>query len=66
MGAIFPYKRVFTKYDLALVSKCISIQAQGGYMKKNFIDLLAGFRAEKDNKSRQMLETLEPSCWTPA
>lgn len=59
VGAIFPYKRVFTKYDLALVSNCISIQAQGGYMKKNFIDLLAGFRAETDNKSRQMLETLE-------
>ena len=59
VGHIFPYKRVFTKYELALVSNCMSIQVQGGYIKKNFTELLAGFRKEGDNKTRQLLETLE-------
>lgn len=59
VGGIFPYKRVFTKYDLALVSNCINLQAQGGYLKKNFMDLLEDFKVESDNKSKQMLETLE-------
>lgn len=57
--AIFPYKRVFSKYELALVSNCINIQMQGGHLKKNYMDLLAPFRKEGDNKSRQLLETLE-------
>lgn len=56
---IFPYKRVFTKYETALVAGCISIQTQGGYLKKNYTDLLAHFRKEGDNKAKQLLETLE-------
>ncbi len=57
--SIFPYKRVFSKYELALVSNCISIQVQGGQLKKNYMDLLEPFRKEGDNKSKQLLETLE-------
>ena len=56
---IFPYKRVFSKYELALVAGCINIQVQGGHLKKNFMDLLEPFRKEGDNKARQLLETLE-------
>ncbi len=56
--SIFPYKRVFSKYELVLVSNCINIRMQGGDLRKNFIDLLAPFR-EGDNKARQLLETLE-------
>jgi hypothetical protein len=56
---IFPYKRVFTKYELALVSNCMNIQMQGGYLKKNYTDLLGPFRKDGDNKSKQLLETLE-------
>ena len=56
---IFPYKRVFSKYELALVSNCISIQVQGGHLKKNYMDLLSPFKKEGDNKARQLLETLE-------
>ena len=56
---IFPYKRVFSKYELVLVSNCISIQVQGGNLKKNYMDLLEPFTKEGDNKSRQLLETLE-------
>lgn len=56
---VFPYKRVFTKYELALVSNCINIQLQGGYVKKNYIELLEPFKEAKENKGRQLLETLE-------
>lgn len=59
VGYIFPYKRVFTKYELALVSNCMNIQVQGGYLKKNYMDLLASLRKEGDNKTKQLLETLE-------
>ena len=57
--AIFPYKRVFSKYELSLVSNCVNIQMQGGHLKKNYMDLIQPFRKEGDNKSRQLLDTLE-------
>lgn len=58
--SVFPYKRVFTKYELALVSNCINLQVQGGYLKKNYMDLLEPFNREMgENKARQLLETLE-------
>ncbi len=58
--SVFPYKRVFTKYELALVSNCINLQVQGGYLKKNYMDLLEPFKREVgENKARQLLETLE-------
>lgn len=56
---VFPYKRVFTKYELALVSNCINIQLQGGYVKKNYIELLEPFKEAKENRGRQLLGTLE-------
>ncbi len=58
--SVFPYKRVFTKYELALVSNCINLQVQGGYLKKNYMDLLEPFNREMgENKAKQLLETLE-------
>ncbi len=57
--SVFPYKRVFTKYELALVSNCINIQLQGSYVKKNYLELLEPFKEAKENKGRQLLETLE-------
>lgn len=58
--SVFPYKRVFTKYELALVSNCINLQVQGGYMKKTYMDLLEPFNKEMgENKAKQLLETLE-------
>ncbi|MGI6204602.1 MAG: PucR family transcriptional regulator [Anaerovoracaceae bacterium] len=56
---VFPYKRVFTKYDLALVSNCIGIQIRGGYLKKDYEDLLEGFEDVGANKGHQLLDTLE-------
>ncbi|MEG0157096.1 MAG: helix-turn-helix domain-containing protein, partial [Anaerovoracaceae bacterium] len=56
---VFPYKRVFTKYELALVSNCINIQLQGGYIKKNYMELLEPFKHAGESKGRQLLDTLE-------
>ena len=56
---VFPYKRVFTKYELALVSNCINIHLQGGFVKKNYTDLLAPFEAAGATKGKQLLDTLE-------
>lgn len=56
---VFPYKRVFTKYELALVSNCMALQTQGGYGKKNYLELLEPFKEGNENKGRQLLETLE-------
>ena len=57
--SVFPYKRVFTKYELTLVSNCINIQIQGGFVKKNYIELLEPFKAAGENKGKQLLDTLE-------
>lgn len=56
---VFPYKRVFTKYELTLVNNCINIQIQGGFVKKNYVELLEPFKEIGENKGRQLLETLE-------
>ena len=57
--SVFPYKRVFTKYDLALVNNCINIQLQGGFVKKNYLELLEPFNALGEHKGAQLLDTLE-------
>lgn len=56
---VFPYKRVFSKYELTLVNNCINIQIQGGFVKKNYIELLEPFKEAGETKGRQLLETLE-------
>ncbi|MBQ7703644.1 MAG: helix-turn-helix domain-containing protein, partial [Firmicutes bacterium] len=56
---IFPYKRVFSKYELVLVMNCIYIQVNGGQLRKSFTDLLEPFRKEGSNKAKQLLTTLE-------
>ena len=56
---IFPYKRVFTKYELVLSGNCINIQIQGSQVKKNYMELLEPFWGSGETKGRQLLETLE-------
>ena len=56
---IFPYKRVFSKYEMVLVMNCIYIQVNGGQLRKSFTDLLEPFRKEGSNKAQQLLTTLE-------
>lgn len=57
--SVFPYKRVFTKYELTLVNNCINIQIQGGFVHKNYAELLEPFRRMGGSKSQQLLDTLE-------
>ena len=58
--SVFPYKRIFTKFEFALVSDCINLQVNGGYQRKNYMDLLEPFHREVgENKANQLLETLE-------
>lgn len=59
MQSVFPYKRVFSKYEMVMVSNCINIQLQGGYVKKSYMELLEPFKEIGENKGRQLLETLE-------
>ena len=57
---VFPYKRVFTKYELTLVSNCINIHIQNGHLKKVYLELLEPFNRElAPNKAKQLLDTLE-------
>lgn len=56
---IFPYKRSFSKYELALASNCVNISLKGGAVKKNYLDLLKPFKTAGESKSRQLMETLE-------
>ena len=58
--SVFPYKRVFSKYELALVSNCINLQLQGGHIKRNYSELLEPFNREVGgNKAKQLMNTLE-------
>lgn len=56
---IFPHKRSFSKYELALASNCVNICMKGGPVKRNYLDLIKPFKNTKDTKSRQLMETVE-------
>ncbi len=58
---IFPYRRSFTKFELALAANCVSIcmNENDGSIKRNYLDLIRPFSEGRDNKSRQLMETLE-------
>ncbi|MDD3167877.1 MAG: PucR family transcriptional regulator [Eubacteriales bacterium] len=56
---IFPHQNIFTKYELALASNCINISIRSDSVKKNYMDLIAPFKAVKEGKGKQLLETLE-------
>ena len=56
---IFPYKRSFSKFELALAGNCVSICMNGGPVKRNYLDLVRPFNEVSDSKARQLMETLE-------
>lgn len=56
---IFPQKHSFSKYELALASDCVNMSLKGGQVKKNYLDLLKPLKAAGENKSRQLMDTLE-------
>ena len=58
-STVFPFKRKFSKYDLSLVAGCNRIQSEGGFIKKMHLKLLDPFLADKSQKGRMLLDTLE-------
>ncbi len=57
--AVFPYKRVFSKYEMTMVNDCIYMQSGALMLRKMYLDLLEPFSREvSQNKGRLLLETL--------
>ncbi|MBQ9890058.1 MAG: helix-turn-helix domain-containing protein [Firmicutes bacterium] len=56
---IFPYKRSFSKFELALAGNCVNICMNGGPVKRNYLDLIRPFRDVSDTKAKQLMDTLE-------
>ena len=59
MKYIFPNKKSFTKFEIALAGNCLNISLQGGTVKKYYMDLLSVFYNRDDAKGRELLRTLE-------
>ena len=58
--SVFPYKRVFTKYEMSMVCNCMDIIMQSSVLKKMYLNLLEPFNREvSSNKGKLLLETLE-------
>ncbi|MCQ2566800.1 MAG: PucR family transcriptional regulator [Mogibacterium sp.] len=56
---IFPYKRVFSKYEMATACDCVSLSTNGFAAKKIYLDLLEPFEREvSENKGKMLLDTL--------
>ena len=56
---VFPYKRVFSKYEMAMVCDCGNLQTGNSSLKKIYMDLLEPFTREVSaNKGKLLLETL--------
>lgn len=59
METVFPYKRVFSKYEISMVCDCVFMQNGSSAMKKMYLDLLEPFEREVSyNKGRLLLDTL--------
>ncbi|MCF0140776.1 MAG: PucR family transcriptional regulator ligand-binding domain-containing protein [Mogibacterium sp.] len=56
---VFPYKRVFSKYEMSMVCDCINIQSSNASLKKMYLDLLEPFGREVSaNKGKLLLDTV--------
>ena len=58
---IFPYKRSFSKFELALAANCVNIcmSESDSSIKRSYLDLIAPFAQVSDSKAKQLMETLE-------
>lgn len=56
---IFPRKRSFSKYELALASNCVNICIKGGSVKRNYLDLIKPFTDSREARGKHLMETLE-------
>ena len=59
MEKVFPFKRVFSKYEISMVSDCVYMQSGSQVQRKMYLDLLEPFEREVSvNKGRMLIETL--------
>lgn len=59
MEKVFPYKRVFSKYEIAMVSDCVYMQSGSQMQRRMYLDLLEPFEREvSSNKGRMLVDTL--------
>ncbi|MBQ0017944.1 MAG: PucR family transcriptional regulator [Clostridiales bacterium] len=57
--AIFPYKRVFSKYEMSTACDCVTLHSGGSSLKKMYLDLIEPFEREvSENKGKLLLDTL--------
>ena len=59
MEKVFPFKRVFSKYEISMVSDCVYMQSGSQMQRKMYLDLLEPFEREvTQNKGRMLIDTL--------
>ena len=59
MEKVFPFKRVFSKYEISMVSDCVYMQSGSQAQRKMYLDLLEPFEREvSQNKGRMLVDTL--------
>lgn len=59
MSKVFPFKRVFTKYEIAIVYDCVYMQDSGQSQYKMYLELLEPFQREvSQSKGKMLIETL--------
>ena len=59
MERVFPFKRVFSKYEISMVSDCVYMASGAPALRKMYLDLLEPFEREvSPNKGKLLLETL--------
>ena len=59
MDKVFPFKRVFSKYEISMVSDCVYMQTGSQMQRRMYLDLLEPFEREvSQNKGRMLIDTL--------
>jgi hypothetical protein len=59
MEKVYPYKRVFSKYEMSMVSDCVYMQNGSQAQRKMYLDLLEPFEREvSKNKGKMLIDTL--------
>ncbi len=59
MERVFPFKRIFSKYEISMVSDCVYMQSGSQLQRKMYLDLLEPFDREvSHNKGMMLIDTL--------
>ena len=59
MEKVFPFKRVFSKYEISMVSDCVYMQTGSQLQRRMYLDLLEPFEREvSQNKGKMLIDTL--------